>query len=311
MKTDWRYICMVAVWALGIYWKCAEEGRQKRPFLSFALKDHCSRGPSQLLSRCLWSALANEYISSLVPSHGAMLHTESKGVLESSRQPNIQNKGEQSLLPVKNEGPQTVWHYSTGPELISRHIYIYTHPKAFTNRPKETVAKCLQNTMYYFLFLLSVYLYFLQESSYFPNQNFFPTDTDFHENTICVGQRGPWELTRCFSNKGRTQSFYFQGFPGLLYFSFVFLEMWEWPPAQRNDLGFKFEILAQYECLKRGIAFENTRWNAALFFVDTWCTHQITCERRIVATSPRDPSASTSCKKHFWPPSSVRKLQQP
>lgn len=145
------------------------------------------------------------------------------------------------------------------------------------------------------LFILFTGNLLLPKSEFFSHWHRFPW-----KYNLCwsVGTMG---LTRCFSNKGRTQSFYFQGFPGLLYFSFVFLEMWEWPPAQRNDLGFKFEILAQYECLKRGTAFENTRWNAALFFVDTWCTHQITCERRIVATSPRDPSASTSCKKHFWP----------
>lgn len=53
MKMDWRYICTVAACALGIYWKCEEEGGQKRSFLSFGLKDHRSRSPSQLLSRCL------------------------------------------------------------------------------------------------------------------------------------------------------------------------------------------------------------------------------------------------------------------
>lgn len=79
--------------------------------------------------------------------------------------------------------------------------------------------------------------------------------------------------------------------------------MWEWPPAQRNDLGFKFEILAQSECLKRGIAFKNTRWNVALFFVDAWCTHQITWERRIVASSPRDSLHFCQWQKAFLVPS--------
>ena len=50
-------------------------------------------------------ALMKLPVSFLLPFSWAMLNTEGKGVLESSRQPNIQNKGEQSFLPVKNEGP--------------------------------------------------------------------------------------------------------------------------------------------------------------------------------------------------------------
>lgn len=49
-------------------------------------------------------------------------------------------------------------------------------------------------------------------------------------------------LTRCFNGKGRNRVFVFRAFRAFCTFSFLFLEMWAWPPAQRNDLGFKCEI---------------------------------------------------------------------
>lgn len=60
--------------------------------------------------------------------------------------------------------------------------------------------------------------------------------------------------------------------------------MWEWPPAQRNDLGFKFEILAQSKCLKGALHSRTLRWSVSLFSVDMWCIHQITCKKWVVAS---------------------------
>lgn len=76
--------------------------------------------------------------------------------------------------------------------------------------------------------------------------------------------------------------------------------MWEWPPAQRNDLGFKFEILAQSKCLKGGIAFKNMRWRASLFFADMWHIHLMILVRNGLLHPPPLPAAK---KTHFLFPS--------
>lgn len=61
---------------------------------------------------------------------------------------------------------------------------------------------------------------------------------------------GSMWLARCFNNKGRQQSLFSGLFQVFCPFSFLFLETWEWPPAQSNDLGFKCEMLAWSKCLK-------------------------------------------------------------
>lgn len=100
-------------------------------------------------------------------------------------------------------------------------------------------------------------------------------------------------LTRCFNRKGRIQSLCFQGFGAFCTFSFLFLEMWEWPPAQRNDLGFKFEILAQSKRLKRGTALKNRRWSVSFLL-----THDAFI-RSLARNGLLNPSTSAGCKKHF------------
>lgn len=86
--------------------------------------------------------------------------------------------------------------------------------------------------------------------------------------------------------------------------------MWEWPPAQRNDLAFKFEILAQSECLQRGISFKNMRWNVALFFVDTHQMHPSDDlgDRDCCIISQQSLHFMPTAKTIFWPPSSFLKV---
>lgn len=105
-------------------------------------------------------------------------------------------------------------------------------------------------------------------------------------------------LARCFNKKGRLQSL-FSGlfFQGFCPFSFLFLETWEWPPAQSNDLGFKCEMLAWSKCLKRGIS-SRTGGEVFLFSLLTYDATIRSLVRRDVA-SLRDPTVSSSYRKHF------------
>lgn len=90
---------------------------------------------------------------------------------------------------------------------------------------------------------------------------------------------------------GREETvFVFRAFQAFCTFSFLFLEMWAWPPAQRNDLGFKCEIPHSLR------AFRNRRPSVPQFRADTWRIHQITCQKRAGETS-----TFANCNKHARP----------